>query len=43
LQGSALTDRALPVNGAIVNFLNRRLLSRSDELRWAERRSPVGG
>ena len=43
LQGSALTDRALPVNRAIVNFLNRRLLDRGDELRWAERRSPVGG
>jgi pimeloyl-ACP methyl ester carboxylesterase len=43
LQGSALTDRSLPVNRAIVNFLNRRLLDRSDELRWAERRSPVGG
>jgi pimeloyl-ACP methyl ester carboxylesterase len=43
LQGSALTDRALPVNRAIVNFLNRRLLDRSTDLPWAERRSPVGG
>lgn len=43
LQGSALTDRSLPVNRAIVFFLTKRLLERSDELRWSERRSPVGG
>lgn len=43
LQGSALTDRSLPVNRAIVYFLTKRLLERSDELRWSERKSPVGG
>ncbi len=43
LQGSALTDRSLPVNRAIVHFLTKRLLERSDELRWSERKSPVGG
>jgi pimeloyl-ACP methyl ester carboxylesterase len=43
LQGTALTDRSLPVNRAIVYFLTKRLLERSDELRWSERKSPVGG
>jgi hypothetical protein len=43
LQGTKLTDASLRVNRAIVEFIQMRLLERRDELRWAERRSPVGG
>jgi pimeloyl-ACP methyl ester carboxylesterase len=43
LQGTKLTDASLRVNRAIVEFIQMRLLNRRDELRWAERRSPVGG
>ncbi len=44
LQGTALTDRSLPVNRAIVYFLTKRLLERSEDLQWigSERRRPIG-
>jgi hypothetical protein len=34
LQGTALTDRSLPVNRAIEFFINRRLIERREQLAW---------
>jgi len=43
LQGTKLLDRALKVNGAIMTFLNWRLLQKVEDFPWTERKSPLGG
>ena len=43
LQGTKLLDRALPVAGSIMRFIELRLLRRMEDFPWAERRSPLGG
>jgi hypothetical protein len=43
LQGTKLLDRALKVNGAIMTFLDWRLLRKSEDFPWSERKNPLGG
>jgi pimeloyl-ACP methyl ester carboxylesterase len=42
IQGTKLLDRNLPVNRAIVTFLDLRLTRRAEDLPWGERKSPLG-
>jgi len=43
LQGTKLLDRALPVGGNIMKFLELRLLNKREDYPWAERKNPLGG
>ncbi len=43
LQGTKLLDRALPVGGAIMKFLDLRLLRKLEDYPWTERKNPLGG
>ncbi len=43
LQGTKLLDRALKVNGAIMTFLDWRLLRKMEDFPWTERKNPLGG
>jgi pimeloyl-ACP methyl ester carboxylesterase len=42
LQGTKLLDRALPVGGSIMKFLELRLLRKQEDFPWTERRDPLG-
>ncbi len=42
LQGVKLLDRALPVGGGIMRFLDLRLLRKQEEFPWAEVKNPLG-
>jgi pimeloyl-ACP methyl ester carboxylesterase len=43
LQGTKLLDRALPVGGAVMKFLDLRLLRKLEDYPWTERKNPLGG
>jgi pimeloyl-ACP methyl ester carboxylesterase len=43
LQGTKLLDRALPVGGNIMKFLDLRLLRKLEDYPWTERKNPLGG
>ncbi len=43
LQGTKLLDRALKVNGAIMTFVDWRLLRKMEDFPWTERKDPLGG
>jgi pimeloyl-ACP methyl ester carboxylesterase len=43
MQGVKLLDRALPVVGSIMKFLELRLLRKLEDFPWTERRNPLGG
>jgi pimeloyl-ACP methyl ester carboxylesterase len=43
LQGTKLLDRALKVNGAVMTFLDWRLLKKLEDFPWMERKNPLGG
>jgi len=43
LQGTKLLDRALPVGGNIMKFLELRLLNKREDYPWTERKNPLGG
>ena len=43
LQGTKLLDRALPVAGAVMRFLDLRLLRKIEDYPWTERKNPLGG
>ena len=43
LQGTKLLDRALPVGGSIMRFLDLRLLRKMEDFPWTERKNPLGG
>jgi pimeloyl-ACP methyl ester carboxylesterase len=42
LQGTKLLDRALPVGGTIMKFLDLRLLRKTEDYPWTERKNPLG-
>lgn len=43
LQSTKLLDRALPVGGSIMRFLELRLLRKLEDFPWTERKNPLGG
>jgi len=43
MQGVKLLDRALPVVGSVMKFLELRLLRKLEDFPWTERRNPLGG
>jgi hypothetical protein len=43
LQGTKLLDRALPVGGNIMKFLDLRLLRKLEDYPWTERKNPLSG
>ncbi len=43
LQGTKLLDRALPVGGTVMKFLDLRLLRKLEDFPWTERKNPLGG
>ena len=42
LQGTKLLDRALPVGGTLMKFLDLRLLRKLEDYPWTERKNPLG-
>ncbi len=43
MQGTKLLDRALIVNRSIMAFLNLRLLRKTEDFLWTERKNPLAG